>query len=132
MPAKKGVANRPKGGKSVSSSVKAGVVFPVGRIASQLKKGMFARRIGGSAAAYLAAVMEYIMAEVIEVSADVATEHNKQSLFPRHLQLAIRNDDELSKLFSSCTINGGGVLPNIDRRILPLKQQKEMEKAEGT
>lgn len=50
--------------KSVSKSVKAGLQFPVGRIARFLKKGRYALRYGSGASVYLAAVLEYLAAEV--------------------------------------------------------------------
>ena len=40
---------------------------------------------------------------------------------PRHIQLAVRNDEELSKLLGSVTIAAGGVLPNIHSVLLPKK-----------
>uniref|UniRef100_A0A453MUM5 Histone H2A n=1 Tax=Aegilops tauschii subsp. strangulata TaxID=200361 RepID=A0A453MUM5_AEGTS len=56
-----------KGGdrkKSVTRSVKAGLQFPVGRIGRYLKKGRYAQRVGSGAPVYLAAVLEYLAAEV--------------------------------------------------------------------
>lgn len=50
--------------KSVSKSSKAGLQFPVGRIARFLKKGRYAQRVGSGAPIYLAAVLEYLAAEV--------------------------------------------------------------------
>jgi histone H2A len=64
---KKGAAGRKAGGprkKSVSRSVKAGLQFPVGRIGRYLKKGRYAQRVGTGAPVYLAAVLEYLAAEV--------------------------------------------------------------------
>jgi hypothetical protein len=64
---KKGAAGRKAGGprkKSVSRSVKAGLQFPVGRIGRYLKVGRYAQRIGTGAPVYLAAVLEYLAAEV--------------------------------------------------------------------
>uniref|UniRef100_A0A803Q0I0 Histone H2A n=1 Tax=Cannabis sativa TaxID=3483 RepID=A0A803Q0I0_CANSA len=51
--------------KSVSRSVKAGLQFPVGRIGRYLKKGRYSKRVGSGAPVYLAAVLEYLAAEVI-------------------------------------------------------------------
>lgn len=63
----KGAGGRKGGGprkKSVTKSVKAGLQFPVGRIARFLKKGRYAQRVGTGAPIYLAAVLEYLAAEV--------------------------------------------------------------------
>lgn len=62
----KGVGGR-KGGdrkKAIPKSVKAGLQFPVGRIARFLKKGRYAQRVGIGAPIYMAAVLEYLAAEV--------------------------------------------------------------------
>merc|ERR1711985_64507 len=85
------------GKKSVTKSAKAGLQFPVGRITRYLKAGKFATRVGAGAPVYLAAVLEYLAAEVLELAGNAA----------RHIQLAIRNDEELSKLLSSVTIASG-------------------------
>lgn len=64
---KKGAGGRRGGGpkkKPVSRSVKAGLQFPVGRIGRYLKKGRYSKRVGTGAPVYLAAVLEYLAAEV--------------------------------------------------------------------
>ncbi|KAJ3007267.1 UNVERIFIED_CONTAM: histone H2A, partial [Siphonaria sp. JEL0065] len=45
-------------------------------------------------------------------------------IIPRHLQLAIRNDEELNKLLGTVTIAQGGVLPNIQPSLLPKKEEE--------
>ena len=101
------------GKKAVTKSAKAGLQFPVGRIARYLKKGKYATRIGAGAPVYLAAVLEYLAAEVLELAGNAARDNKKTRIVPRHIQLAVRNDEELSKLLSGVTIAAGGVLPNI-------------------
>ena len=111
-------------GKSKSRSSRAGLQFPVGRIHRLLRKGNYAQRVGAGAPVYLAAVMEYLAAEVLELAGNAARDNKKSRIIPRHLQLAIRNDEELNKLLSGVTIAQGGVLPNIQAVLLPKKSQK--------
>merc|ERR1711865_1079729 len=108
--------------KSVSRSAKAGLQFPVGRVARYLKAGKYATRVGAGAPVYLAAVMEYLTAEVLELAGNAARDNKKTRVVPRHIQLAIRHDDELSKLMGGTTIASGGVLPNIHVALLPRKK----------
>ncbi|KAF7112188.1 hypothetical protein RHSIM_RhsimUnG0253900 [Rhododendron simsii] len=78
--------------KATSRSSKAGLQFPVGRIARFLKAGKYAERVGAGAPVYLAAVLEYLAAEA-----------------------------QLSKLLGDVTIANGGVMPNIHNLLLPKK-----------
>ncbi|KAG8066952.1 hypothetical protein GUJ93_ZPchr0005g16082 [Zizania palustris] len=107
--------------KAVSRSVKAGLQFPVGRIGRYLKKGRYAKRVGTGAPVYLAAVLEYLAAEVLELAGNAARDNKKNRIIPRHVLLAIRNDEELGRLLSGVTIAHGGVLPNINPVLLPKK-----------
>jgi histone H2A len=111
--------------KAVSRSAKAGLQFPVGRVARYLKKGKYAERIGAGAPVYLAAVLEYLTAEVLELAGNAARDNKKNRIVPRHIQLAIRNDEELGKLLGAVTIAAGGVLPNIHSVLLPKKSGKK-------
>ena len=109
-----------------SRSSKAGLQFPVGRVHRLLRKGNYAKRVGAGAPVYLAAVLEYLAAEILELAGNAARDNKKSRIIPRHLQLAIRNDEELNKLLGNVTIAQGGVLPNIHSVLLP----KVTEKAE--
>uniref|UniRef100_A0A453GXQ8 Histone H2A n=1 Tax=Aegilops tauschii subsp. strangulata TaxID=200361 RepID=A0A453GXQ8_AEGTS len=119
-----------KGGerkKAVTRSTKAGLQFPVGRIGRFLKKGRYAQRVGSGAPVYLAAVLEYLAAEVLELAGNAAKDNKKTRIVPRHLLLAIRNDQELGKLLAGVTIAHGGVLPNINPVLLPKKAAADAE-----
>ena len=83
-------------GKAKSRSSRAGLQFPVGRIHRMLRKGNYGERIGAGAPVYLAAVLEYLAAEVLELAGNAARDNKKTRIIPRHLQLAIRNDEEVS------------------------------------
>ncbi|BCS05169.1 histone H2A [Aspergillus awamori] len=107
-----------------SRSSKAGLAFPVGRVHRLLRKGNYAQRVGAGAPVYLAAVLEYLAAEILELAGNAARDNKKTRIIPRHLQLAIRNDEELNKLLGHVTIAQGGVLPNIHQNLLPKKTPK--------
>ena len=66
--------------------------------------------------------MEFAV-EILKLAGNAARDNKKSRIIPRHLQLAIRNDEELSKLLSGVTIAQGGVLPNIQAVLLPKKSQ---------
>ena len=129
---KGGKAGRGKTGakKSQSRSSKAGLQFPVGRISRFLKKGKYATRVGAGAPVYLAAILEYLTAEVLELAGNAARDNKKTRIVPRHIQLAVRNDEELNKLFGGVTIAQGGVLPNIHSVLIPKSSAPKEAKAE--
>lgn len=67
------------------------------------------------------------MNQVLELAGNAARDNKKSRIIPRHLLLAIRNDEELGKLLSGVTIAHGGVLPNINSVLLPKKSAKSTE-----
>ncbi|KAJ3072233.1 Histone H2AX [Podochytrium sp. JEL0797] len=94
-----------------SRSKRAGLQFPVGRIHRLLRKGNYAKRIGSTAPVYLASILEHLMTEMLQLAAKAARDNKKSRIVPRHLQLAIRNNEVLIKLLGNVTIAEGGVLP---------------------
>lgn len=118
---KGGKGGRGKNGDRIvmNQTARAGLQFPVSRIGRYLRTGKYAARVGAGAAIYLTAVLEYLIAEVLELSGNAARDNKKSRIIPRHIQLAVRNDEELNKLFGGTTIAEGGVLPNIHSVLIP-------------
>ncbi len=129
-----GKAGRGKteGKKATSQSSKAGLQFPVGRIGRFLKKGKYAARVGAGAPVYLAAILEYLTAEVLELAGNAARDNKKTRINPRHILLAVRNDEELNKLFGGVTIAQGGVLPSIHSVLIPQASKEGSEEKKET
>lgn len=99
--------------KKRSKSAKAGLQFSVSKVLNFLKKGHYAPRVGSGAAVYLAAVLEYLTAEILELAGNAASDNKKIRIIPRHLLLAIRHDQELNLLLSEVIIAQGGVIPTV-------------------
>jgi histone H2A len=125
----KGKGGRGGDAKRQSKASRAGLQFPVSRIGRYLKKGKYASRVGVGAPIYLASVLEYLTAEILELAGNAAREHKKSRINPRHIQLAVRNDEELNKLLSSVTIASGGVIPNIHSVLLPKKTDSKKDES---
>jgi histone H2A len=123
----KGGRGKADGKKAQSQSSRAGLQFPVGRIGRFLKKGKYATRVGAGAPVYLASILEYLTAEVLELAGNAARDNKKNRIVPRHILLAVKNDEELNKLFSGVTIAQGGVLPSIHTVLVP-KSSKDGKK----
>merc|ERR1711879_42388 len=101
-----------------SKSARAGLQYPVGFFHRYLREKT-KLRVGKGAPVYLAAVMEYLSAEVLELAGNAARDNKKARIIPRHIMLAIRNDEELNNLLKNVIIASDGVLPNIHAVLVP-------------
>ena len=105
-----------------SRSSKAQLQFPVSRMDRFLRQGGYSDRLSSSAPVYMAAVLEYLTVEVMELAGNVARDGKRNRINPRHVMLGIRGDEELNKLLSQVTFPAGGVLPGILEALIPKKR----------
>ena len=116
-----------KAAKSTSQSKKAGLVFPVGRVGSQLRKGRYAPRVSRGASVFMTACLEYLTSEVLEVAAKAVIQRNKgKRITPRALTLAVRHDADLGALLKDVTLSRGGVVPKVEKAL-----SKKAKKSSG-
>jgi len=101
-----------------SKTKRAGLVMSVSRVLARLKAGRYSRRVGVTGAVYLAAVLEYLVAEVLELAGNCARFFRKKRVFPRCVQLALLHDKELDQLTRGVIVPQGGVKPYIHPALL--------------
>lgn len=121
---KPATAEKPKKG-SKSRSKKAGIRFPVGRIDRQMKQGNYAKRIGGMVPVYVASVLEYLTAEILELAGNVSIENKHTRIKPRDVMLAIKSDEELDNLLKDYVFADSGVVPRVHEELVPVKRKKK-------
>lgn len=103
----------------VSGAERAGTIFAPARCLRLLRAGRYSERMGKSAGAFMAGVLQYITEELCELSGDMCESRKRKTISPEHLNLAIRSDNELAKLMYMSTIAQGGMLPNVNEFLVP-------------
>jgi histone H2A len=124
---KQGAAGgKKKAGDHYSKSARAGLIFPVTRMGGELRALLDGKvRVGAGAPIYFAAVVEYLVMEVLELAGNVSKGLHVKRVIPRHIQIAIRGDEELDTTFKG-TIPRGGVLPHIHSALFKKSKTSKM------
>ncbi len=113
--------------KKSAGAKKAGLIFPVGRVSSMLRKGRYAKRVSKSAGVYAAACLEYLTAELLELSAKAVASGKKTSkrITPRAVCMAVRHDADLGALLKDVTVSRGGVVPTVHKALEKKRKGKK-------
>jgi len=104
----------------------AGLIIPPSYVKRQIKESsMTSMRIAKTACIYLAAVLEYLVSEILELASNVAIEHKKSIIVPRFIFLAVVNDQELDQVFNKpgTTFVQAGAMPNIIPQLMTKNAQ---------
>ena len=105
--------------KKASKAAKAGLTFPIARVNRYLKKNTQLKRVGGSAAVFMTAVVEYIASEILQVAGSGTLKAQRKTVSPQDLVSATRSDKELSRVFRGHSIFLGDKIANIETAIRP-------------
>jgi histone H2B len=97
--------------KSTSNAARAGLTFSPSRVRKLLGAQVSVGRIGVGAPIYLAAVVEYLTAEIFELSGNTSRDHKRVRVNNRDIMLSVSHDDEFAQLYTPKKyILGGGVV----------------------
>ena len=96
-----------KTGQSVHS--RCDLTFSAARCTRLIKRDRNNTRVSLGAGIYAAAVLEFLAAEILALAGEVAVAHKRKTILPRHIMIAMRADEEFSKLFHSVLIAEAGV-----------------------
>ena len=114
-------ANLEEESKNSTKQDKACIIFPPSLAEKFLRKfGYYKVLVSNTAPIYLAAVLEYICFEILDISNMNCKDNKRVRINIRDIELAVRTDLELESLFKKLNISflGGGVVPFIHPSLL--------------
>lgn len=100
---------------------KASIIFSPSLVEKFLRQfGYVKIMVSSTAPIYLAAVLEYITYEILDLSNNICRDNKRVRINIRDIELTIRNDQEINALFTRLNISllGGGVIPFIHSSLL--------------
>ena len=85
--------------RSLSRSTRAELQFPVSRVDRLLREGQFANRLSSATPVFLTAVLEYLIANILDLAGKEACTNHRVRISPEHVQTALVNNENLRCLF---------------------------------
>lgn len=109
--------------QGVTRSKRADLEMPVSRFGRNLKRGCYFKRISDATPVYIAAVLEFLVGEVIDLAGVVCKNEGRKRIVPTHIFKGIQEDDGLVELFSNIVISEGGFNENVHDALLMKKKR---------
>ncbi|XP_012415311.1 histone H2A-Bbd type 2/3 [Trichechus manatus latirostris] len=88
-----------------SRSALGELTFSVGHVERLLREGHYAQRLSSSAPVFLAAILEYLTAKVLELAGMEAQKSGRRRITPELVDMAVHNNALLSGFFGTTTIS---------------------------
>ena len=114
---------------AMTGQLRSGLIFAPARCQRYLRSGRYADRMGASAGVFMAGVLQYLSEEILELSGKMCLQHKRTNITPQHINLALRSDEELSKMLYMSQISDGGQMVHVDDRLLQGKAAKDAKAA---
>ena len=89
--------------KAVSRSSRAELQFPVSRVERYLREGGYARRLSSATPVFLAGVLEFLTANILDQAGKEAQDKRKKRIAPQHLETVIEGTEQLRPLLGDGT-----------------------------
>lgn len=127
--------NADKEEKGVSRQNRADIVFPPSITEKFLRSfDNSTVMVTQTAPVYLAAILEYLCMEILEQSVNNASSQNRVRLTVKDIELSVRNDSELDRLFVENNIYfmGGSNIPHINPVLLHRKTNSSSKRKNNT
>lgn len=115
----------------ITRSERAGITLPVSRFNRHLRRTHYVKRIGNTASVYLTSVIEYILAEILELAGNVTLDEKRKRLNARDIMLAVKQDEELDAFLGrKMIIASAGVVPQ-NAKLGKIKSKKKRKHSKG-
>ncbi|XP_007955613.1 histone H2A-Bbd type 1-like [Orycteropus afer afer] len=91
---------------SISRSTRAELQFSVSRVDRLLREGNNVQRLSWCTPIFLAGILEYVAANILELAGKEAQNNQRIRITPEHVRKAVDSNPELSHLFDDDNNDG--------------------------
>ena len=113
------LASKSKTSRQTTRATKAGRTVPPSRVNRAMKLRSGLKRVGGTAPVYMAAVMEYVAAEILEVACNSTANAKRKRVTPEDISIALRSDADLQKVCGGLALYTGDRLESVAKALVP-------------